>query len=169
MTECLYKMTTLEQAIREKLAKLDADFAKREAAYKRNRDALIYALNCETSGYWDLPADNTGAVAVTAPLPPHPFQQGPPPPIELLGISEGEQRSQLMIVLAAVGHVKEPFDKDDVRKKLMESHWKNVVTENTLKNISSFLWRLHKDGLITIKEKGQGHRPSTYEKVKPQT
>ena len=145
-------MTDFEQALRERLKKLDAD-------YKKHRDVLLNAIAYERGTPAATAADvKTPTAAIQAGGPPP-----PPRPIEMLGMSDSEAQSQLMIVFAAANKIQGQFDKDAVRKKLEESELRSVVTDNTLKNVSSFLWRLHKDKMINIIQKGQGHRQSIYE------
>jgi hypothetical protein len=52
-----------------------------------------------------------------------------------------------------------------VRTKLVDTEFQNVVTHNTLKNVSSFLWQLAQEGHIKVQEKGSGQRPSVYVKT----
>jgi len=158
----------LEQSLWDEVKKLDEKFQKNAEDYHRHRNGLLTTLEYITG----VPSGQlTGAgVTVTSegiaigPSQTKVSSSPPPRPIEMLGVPENEAKSQLMIVLAAVQKLQGQFDKDAVRKKLEESELRSVVTENTLKNISSFLWRLHKDNCINIVEKGQGHRQSVYVK-----
>jgi hypothetical protein len=142
-------MSTFEQALRERLKKLDAD-------YTRHRVALLTAIACESG----VPATQS-ATSDNGPASAHPS----PLDTELHGVSEAYVQNQLEVVMEAVRQLPDGFNKDAVRAKLEGSEWREKVTDNTLENIASFLWRLHKDGRIKIQEKGQGHRQSTYVKA----
>jgi hypothetical protein len=155
-------MNTFEQALRERLTKLDAD-------YQRHRAALLAAIYCETGG-----AENEAEPVMDALKPGAPSGHVPasqsrspssPPDTEMHGVSEAYVKNQLEVVMDAIRQLPDGFNKDAVRAKLAGNEWRLKVTDNTLDNIASFLWRLHKDGRIKIQEKGQGHRQSVYVKM----
>jgi hypothetical protein len=144
------------QAIRDRIQRLDAEeIAKRDAetkrreAYSRHRAALVTALACETGQEPDALLKS----------------EVPPRPINMLGMTEQQAKTQLMIVLDGVNRAEDPFDKDAVIRQIDGGNLRELLTPNTRKNISSFLWKLREEGIIKIKEKGQGHRQSTYVKA----
>lgn len=139
-------MTTFEQALRGRLKKLDDDYA-------RHRNALLVAIECEHG------AATNGGVS------PKPI--APPRPLHMVGLTENEVQSQKAFVMAAITKLaiegKMEFSKSDVISKLTDGVWAAKISTHTIKNIASFLWRLHRDDkFIEVKEKGQGHRQSVY-------
>jgi hypothetical protein len=142
-------MTTLGRALQERLKKLDGDYA-------HHRAVLVAAIQYELGGaevVGDLPDQDPDHIC-----PPRPLSMMPP-----------DVRNQLDAVKAAISaHVLAgggEFTKEDVRVKLKEMQ--PDVSENVIKNMSSFLWQLKRDGFIAVKTQGQGHRKSVYIYVKP--
>jgi len=121
----------LEQAITERLAKLDVD-------YQRQRRALLTVLEMET-----IPNITTR----------NEIEEGSPR-------TKGQMAWVKAAIETLVASGKTEFTKDDVGDKLREIQ--PTVGQNVFVNMATFLWRLHKDGLIKIQEKGQGHRQSVY-------
>jgi hypothetical protein len=138
-------MTPFEQAILERIKVLDEQRATLVAALEYERGTSRNSI-----GTGGANAKSDIGIAV------------PPRPIEMLGISEQEQRTQLMLVLAAIQKLHGQFNKDAVLKQIEMSESGKLVTENTKKNIASFLWRLRKDNCIIQLEKGEGQKQSWY-------
>ena len=129
---------SFKDALRERLTKLDSDYTK-------HRAALLAALACEVG----MEPDARRAVEV----PPCPVNMLPP-----------DASNQLDVVRNAIASLvilgKKEFTKDDVRGKVLED--KPDISQNVVKNMSSFLWQLKRENFIKVKEKGQGQRQSVY-------
>jgi hypothetical protein len=169
-------MTPFAQSIVERIKRLDAHYAEdkagraeRDAAYTKHRSSLLTTLACETGG-------DVSAEPIAKELEPgnqwtNHLMAGSGTPISVDELNAHNQKThlenktQLMIVVDAVGRMQGPFDKDAVIKQIEAGNLRGFVTPNTVKNISSFLWRLRNEGLIKIQEKGSGHRQSVYEKA----
>ena len=140
-------MTNLEQALLDRIKVMDEEHA-------RKRGALLAALAVERG-------ETPTPVAEPS---------GPPPrPLVAIGLNAGEIVAQKAIVKMAIKSLVDDgiteFTKSDVLARLYEGKAAGVnVSDHTLNNIASFLWRFHSDveKFIVIKEKGGGQRQSVY-------
>jgi len=139
-------MTPFEQALWDRLKKLDED-------YQRHRTALLTTISLETGRPIET-LEHSDRLASNLANTDAGVRPG-----DLL--SPSELRNQLSLVEAAVEEQAGEFTKDHI-KETLEKKWPGMATENTMKNLASFLWRLHTEGTIVVKEKGQGHRQSVY-------
>ena len=149
-------MTPFEQAIQDLLNKLDKDKCREDEIYQDRRDTLLSLIKTER-GIANRNLTN-GEVATV-----------PPRPLVAIGLNPGEIVAQKAIVKIAIKSLvsdgKTEFTKSDVLARLEEGKAAGVnVSDHTLKNIASFLWRFHSDDekFIVIKEKGGGQRQHVY-------
>jgi hypothetical protein len=166
-------MTTLEQALRERLNKLDADFAKHQSNYTHHRAALLAAIQYESGSAVSKP-DNEPNMASLKPAQfdghlmaasrTDTFFDDLNASNQLVDAENRRQMEWVKVAITAVASTATEFTKNDVRAKLKEIQPK--ISPNVIKNMSSFLWRLHREGkLIRVKVQGQGHTQSIYEKI----
>jgi hypothetical protein len=142
-------MTDFEMALREQLKKLDAD-------HEWNRrillDAIASAAGRNRNGHAD--------VATVITVPHH--GSGQPPAPRRATSDDKNQMAEVKAAIMTFGDAE--FTKNDIRARLKDL--KPDISENVLKNMSSFLWYLHKkEGFLAVKMQGKGHKQSVYAKL----
>ena len=158
-------MADLKELLQARLQALDDEHQRHMDVYGRRRAALLTTMEwvdgtVEKASIME--ALKTGAAQTAQLIADNARSPSSPIDTELHGVSGAYILNQLDVVMEAIRQLPDKFNKDAVTAKLEGSEWRLRVTDNTLTNIASFLWRLRKDGRINIVTQGQGHRQSVY-------
>jgi hypothetical protein len=166
---CLEKddfMAELKELLQERLKALDDGRDRYMEVYHRRREAVLTTMEWVAGGAEDEPEPVVDALKPGTTrfhlLADHDRSPSSPIDTDMHGVSKAYVGNQLNVVMGAIRQMPDVFNKNALRQKLEGSEWRELVTDNTIANLSSFLWQLHKNGMIKIQEKGQGHRQSVY-------